>query len=243
VDKYIGDCVMALYNAPFEDPDHALKAVRTALDLQERTLEVSDRWEARLGAPLRNGVGINTGEAVVGTMGSRQRLEYTAIGDTVNLASRLEALTKDYNVPILISEYTHQLIHHELHGRELGEVTVKGKTQAVKIFALLPADLRKHPRAVVEATPTVHVSVGGQTVTVRAVDVSEGGMQISGVPAEWRPGTRVQIRCEGGLLAVPLFAEAAVAWRRGDRAGLAFTGLAADVAPAVAEYVSHRGGR
>jgi adenylate cyclase len=243
VDKYIGDCVMALYNVPFEDPDHALKAVRTALDLQERTLEVSDRWEARLGAPLRNGVGINTGEAVVGAMGSRQRLEYTAIGDTVNLASRLEALTKDYGVPILISEYTHQLIQHELHGRELGEVTVKGKTQAVKIFAMLPADLRKHPRAVVEATPTVIVTVGQHTATVRAVDVGEGGMQLAGMPSEWRPGTRLQIRCEGGLLAVPLFAEAVVAWRRGDRAGLAFTGLAADVAPAVAEFVSHRSPR
>jgi len=243
VDKYIGDCVMALYNVPFEDPDHALKAVRTALDLQERTLEVSDRWEARLGAPLRNGVGINTGEAVVGTMGSRQRLEYTAIGDTVNLASRLEALTKDYNVPILMSEHTHQLIQHEMHGRELGEVTVKGKTQAVRIYALLPADLRKHPRAVVEATPNVLVTVAGQTATVRAVDVSEGGMQLAGVPSEWRPGTRVQLRCEGGMLAVPLFAEAVIAWRRGDRAGLAFSGLGADVAPAVADYVSRRSSR
>src|SRR4029450_1727148 len=140
VDKYIGDCVMALYNVPFEDPDHALKAVRTALDLQERTLQVSDRWEARLGAPLRNGVGINTGEAVVGTMGSRQRLEYTAIGDTVNLASRLEALTKDYGVPILISEYTHQLVQHELHGRELGEGRGKGKSQAGKVFAIPPVE-------------------------------------------------------------------------------------------------------
>jgi hypothetical protein len=63
------------------------------------------------------------------------------------------------------------------------------------------------------------------------------------MPSEWRPGTRVQIRCEGGLLAVPLFAEAVVAWRRGDRAGLAFTGLAAEVAPAVAEFVSHRSPR
>jgi len=243
VDKYIGDCVMALYNVPFEDPDHALRAVRTALDLQERTLEVSDRWQARLGAPLRNGVGIHTGEAVVGTMGSRQRLEYTAIGDTVNLASRLEALTRDYNVPILMSESTHALVQHELHGRELGEVTVKGKAPAVRIYALVPADLRKHPRAVVEASPTVHVTVAGQTATVRAVDVGEGGMQIAGAPSEWRPGTRVQIRCEGGLLAVPLFAEAVVAWRRGDRAGLAFSGMGADVGPAVAEFVSRRSSR
>jgi hypothetical protein len=129
-----------------------------------------------------------------------------------------------------------------MHGRELGEVTVRGKTQAVKIYALVPADLRKHPRAVVEASPTVQVTAAGQTATVRAVDVSEGGMQISGAPSEWRPGTRVQIRCEGGLLAVPLFAEAVVAWRRGDRAGLAFSGLAAEVAPAVADYVSRRGG-
>src|SRR5215470_7902301 len=243
VDKYIGDCIMALYNAPFEDADHAAKAILTGLEFQERTLAVSARWEARLGVQIRNGVGINTGEAVVGTMGSRQRLEYTAIGDTVNLASRLETLTKDYNVSILISEYTHALIQHQLHGRELGEVTVKGKSQAVKIYALVPADLRKHPRAVVEASPTVHVTVAGQTATVRAVDVSEGGMQIAGAPSEWRPGTRVQIRCEGGLLAVPLFAEAVVAWRRGDRAGLAFSGLGVDVGPAVADFVSRRSSR
>ncbi|MGH7278885.1 MAG: CHASE2 domain-containing protein, partial [Candidatus Rokuibacteriota bacterium] len=93
VDKYVGDTIMALYNAPLDDPDHAANAVRTALELQERTLAIAARWESRLGTRIRNGVGINTGEAVVGTMGSRQRLEYTAIGDTVNLASRLENLT------------------------------------------------------------------------------------------------------------------------------------------------------
>jgi adenylate cyclase len=94
VDKYIGDCIMALYNSPFDDPDHAANAVRTALELQERTLTVSARWEAALGVRIRIGVGISTGEVIVGTLGSRHRLEYTAIGDTVNLASRLERLTR-----------------------------------------------------------------------------------------------------------------------------------------------------
>ena len=100
VDKYIGDCIMALYNVPFEDPEHAIKAVRTGLEFQERTIAVSQRWEAKLGIAIRNGVGINTGEAVVGTLGSRQRLEYTAIGDTINLGSRLESITKDYKTNI-----------------------------------------------------------------------------------------------------------------------------------------------
>ncbi|MCL6640189.1 MAG: adenylate/guanylate cyclase domain-containing protein, partial [Candidatus Rokubacteria bacterium] len=84
VDKYIGDAIMALYNAPLPAPDHAARAVRTALEFQRRTRALSARWQARLGVELRSGVGIHTGEAVVGTLGSRQRLEYTAVGDTVN---------------------------------------------------------------------------------------------------------------------------------------------------------------
>src|SRR5438046_9081969 len=84
VDKYIGDCVMALYNAPFEDPDHAVKAVRTGLEFQEKTLEGSRRWEEKLGVQIRHGVGINTGEAVVRTTGTRPRLERTATGATTN---------------------------------------------------------------------------------------------------------------------------------------------------------------
>ena len=155
VDKYVGDCIMALYNVPFADPDHAAKAVRTGLEFQEKTLEVSRRWEEKVGVQIRNGVGINTGEAVVGTMGSRQRLEYTAIGDTINLGARLESITKDYHVGIIVSEYTHKLLKDEFLTRELGEVTVKGKTQPVKIFAVLPASLRKHPRAALEAAATL----------------------------------------------------------------------------------------
>jgi adenylate cyclase len=138
VDKYIGDCIMALYNVPFEDPDHAANAIRTALEFQERTLAISARWEAKLGAQIRNGVGINTGEAVVGTMGSRQRREYTAIGDTVNLASRLETLTKEHGAGIIISEFTHEEIRGRFLTRELGEVAVRGRSQPVKIYTVLP---------------------------------------------------------------------------------------------------------
>ncbi|HET7341502.1 MAG TPA: CHASE2 domain-containing protein [Methylomirabilota bacterium] len=243
VDKYIGDCVMALYNAPLADPDHAANAVRSGLEFQEKTLEVSRRWEEKLGVPIRNGVGINTGEAVVGTMGSRQRLEYTAIGDTINLGARLESLTKEYGVSIIISEYTKQLLKGEFMTRELGEVTVKGKTQPVKIFGVLPASLRRYPRAMLEIAATLTLTVGDETCQATTRDISEGGMALGGVPEAWTPGTKVHVRCEGGDLPVPLAADAVIAWRRDDVAGISFTGLEPDVAPAVAEYVTQHHGR
>jgi class 3 adenylate cyclase len=238
VDKYIGDCVMALYNVPFEDPDHVMNALRTALEMQERTLAVSARWEARLGSPIRCGIGISTGEAVVGTLGSRQRLEYTAIGDTINLGSRLEALTKEQGVAIIISEFTQRALPGDVLTRELGEVTVRGRTRPVKVYGVLPADIRKHPRAVLEVSATLVLLGAGQTCLVTTRDVGEGGMALGGVPAAWTVGTRVEVRCEGGLLPRPILAEAVVAWRRGDEAGITFTEVDPGVAPVVAEYVA-----
>jgi adenylate cyclase len=243
VDKYIGDCVMALYNVPLEDPDHALHAMQTALEMQERTLEVSARWESRLGTAIRSGIGINTGEAVVGTLGSRQRLEYTAIGDTINLGSRLEALTKEHGVAIVISEFTRRRLADTFLTRELGEVTVRGRTQPVKIYGVLPTDLRKHPRAVVDVATTLVVSGLGETHPVTARDVSEGGMALAGVPASWGPGTRLEIRCEGGMLPGSLVAEAIVAWRREDEAGVTFAALDPETGPALAAYVAQRRAR
>jgi len=240
VDKYMGDCVMALYNVPFEDPDHVVNAMQTALELQERTLQVSARWEARLGAAIRSGIGINTGEAVVGTMGSRQRLEYTAIGDTINLGSRLESLTKEYGVAIIISEFTQQRLKGGFLTRELGQVTVRGKTQPVKIYGVLPAEIRKHPRAVLDVAATVVLLGAGESCSVTTRDVGEGGMALGGVPPSWAPGTRVEVRCEGGLLPSPLLAEGVIAWRRGDEAGITFTGLDPEAAPTIAEYVARR---
>jgi adenylate cyclase len=242
VDKYIGDCVMALYNVPLEDPDHVRSALHTALALQERTLEVSARWEGRLGAAIRTGIGINTGEAVVGTMGSRQRLEYTAVGDTINLASRLEALTKEHGVAIVISEFTRQRLGDEFLTRELGEMTVRGRTQPEKVYGVLPADIRKHPRAVLDVATTVVLVGDGEAVPVTARNVGQGGVALTDVPATWAAGTRVQMRCEGGLLPRPLVAEGVVAWRRGDEAGVTFAGLDPDASVAVAEYLARTRG-
>ena len=243
VDKYIGDCIMALYNVPFEDPEHAIKAVRTGLEFQERTIAVSRRWEARLGIAIRNGVGINTGEAVVGTLGSRQRLEYTAIGDTINLGSRLESITKDYKTNIIISEFTYEHVKQHFVTKELGDVTVKGKSRPVKIYAVLPSSLRKHPRATLAAAALLTLAGDGRACRVRTRDISDGGMALEGVPDDWAVGQTVQLRCEGGALPKPIVAEATIGWRRGDEAGIVFTSLEGDSAPAVADYVSRAGAR
>ena len=240
VDKYIGDCVMALYNVPFEDAQHAAKAVRTALEFQERTLAVSKRWEEKLGIAIRNGVGINTGEAVVGTLGSKQRLEYTAIGDTINLGARLESITKDYKTNIIISESTYELVKGQFVTKELGDVTVKGKSQPVKIYAVLPDNIREHPRAALEAAAVLSIAGEGRACSVLTLDISERGMALKGVPEDWVKGQTVQIRCEGGALPKPIVAEATITWRKGDQAGVTFTSLDPDSAPTVADYLSTR---
>ncbi|HKB24801.1 MAG TPA: CHASE2 domain-containing protein [Methylomirabilota bacterium] len=239
VDKYIGDCVMALYNVPFEDAEHAVKAVRTGLEFQERTLAAAARWEEKYGVTIRNGVGINTGEAIVGTLGSQQRLEYTAIGDTVNLAARLESITKDYHAAIIISESTYEYVKGQFPTRGLGEVTVKGKSVPVKIYAVLPPDIRKYPRAALDAGAVLTDPVTGQVRRVRTRDISEGGLALTGVPAEWTTGSKIQIRLEGGDLHKPIIAEGTILWHRGEDAGVTFTQVEAE---SVAEYVSSRQG-
>jgi adenylate cyclase len=140
IDKYMGDGIMALYNVPFEQPDHAERAVRTALEFQERLRPFAARFRAKYGVDLSCGVGVNTGEAVVGIIGAEQRLEYTAIGDTINLGSRLEGLTKDFKVAIVISESTRDEIAGRFPTRYLGEVTVKGKEIPVKIYTVAEPD-------------------------------------------------------------------------------------------------------
>jgi adenylate cyclase len=223
VDKYMGDGIMALYGAPFDQPNHAEQAVRTALEFQERVRVFSDGWEAKLGVRLRNGVGVNTGEVVVGTIGSAQRLEYTAIGDAVNLAARLEGLTKEFLSPIIVSESTYEEVKHLFYARGLGEVQVKGKEIPVKIYAIERAEGRQTPRAVLEAPVTV--VDGDVSLTGSLQDLSHTGVAVRELPAEMPVGRMVRLRLAVPGLPDVLVTDGRVVWSHEDRAGFAFVGL------------------
>lgn len=133
VDKYIGDAVMAFWGAPVANPDHASAAVETALEMQREMLRLSESLAARGLPALEMGVGIATGQVIVGDFGSSVRKAYTAIGDSVNLASRLEGLTRRYGVGIVVGEAT-RLAVSGFAWRELDRVRVKGKGTAVTIY-------------------------------------------------------------------------------------------------------------
>lgn len=136
LDKYVGDAIMGLFGAPLPQEDHAARAVRAALEMIAQIPALSLTWEARSGRPLRIGVGINSGEAVVGVMGADSRREYSAIGDTVNLASRLEGVTKDFQTPIVVSHATVVALGDRFQVRELSELKVKGREEAVRVYAV-----------------------------------------------------------------------------------------------------------
>jgi len=238
VDKYIGDAIMALYGAPFDQPNHAEQAVRTALEFQEQVKTLSDRWEAKCGVRLRNGVGVNTGEAVVGTIGSQQRLEYTAIGDTVNLASRLEGLTKDFLSPIVISENTYEEVKHLFYSRYLGEVKVKGKEIPVKIYAVEKAEGRQAPRAALEV-PLIIVDED-VTITAAMLDLSRTGVAARNLPKRIPANRIVGIRIELSGFPEPLTVDGRVIWSEGDRAGFAFLGLSLENENLLEDFVKRR---
>lgn len=134
LDKFVGDMVMALFGAPVEDPDHADHAVTAALAMLDSLHELNLRWAAEGRPQLDIGIGVNTGEMVVGNIGSSSIMSYTVIGDNVNLGSRLESLNKQYGTHIIISGHTRECLKGRYDVRPLGAVVVKGKTQQVAIF-------------------------------------------------------------------------------------------------------------
>jgi adenylate cyclase len=137
LDKYMGDAIMAIWGAPLDQSDHPLRACYTALEMVEELRLLQQKW-ATEGMPRMNiGIGINAGPMVVGNMGSERRFDYTVMGDSVNLGSRLEGLNKLYGTNIIISEMTYERVREEILGRELDLVRVKGKDQPVKIYELL----------------------------------------------------------------------------------------------------------
>lgn len=145
VDKYEGDAIIAFWNAPLGQPNHALCAVKAALDCQDRLAALRPLFKERIGADMYQRIGINSGPVVVGNMGSRQRFNYTFLGDAGNLASRLEGLNKQFGTSILISEYTHAQLGATVAAREISRVQVVGRKQAVRVFEpLTPGDADAH---------------------------------------------------------------------------------------------------
>jgi adenylate cyclase len=134
IDKYIGDEVMAIFGAPLASSDHALRAVMAAVDMLKE-LQQFNAAEGR-NAPLRIGIGIATGPVIVGNVGSPQRLNYTVLGDTVNLASRLQGLTKEYGVPLLISGTTYGQVATRFSCRLLGKSAVRGRQEETLLYTV-----------------------------------------------------------------------------------------------------------
>ncbi len=137
LDKYMGDAIMAVWGAPLDQPDHARRACRTALEMLTELRKLQKKWEAEGRPPMDIGVGINTGDMVVGNMGSQMRFDYTVMGDSVNLGSRLEGINKEYGTNIVVSEFTYTAVQDDFFCRELDSVRVKGKHLPVKIYELL----------------------------------------------------------------------------------------------------------
>jgi adenylate cyclase len=136
VDKFIGDAIMAFWNAPLLEKSHANLACKSAISQITSLKILQKRWKKKGLPEINIGCGIHTGDAIIGNLGSEERFDYTAMGDTVNLASRLEGLTKPYGVSIIISESTKKLIDKPFLCRKLDSVKVKGKTEPVNIYEL-----------------------------------------------------------------------------------------------------------
>ena len=146
LDKYIGDAIMAVWGAPLEQADHPLRACRTALKMLDRLTKMQKKWEAEGTPRLDIGIGLNTGTMVVGNMGSDRRFDYTVMGDSVNLASRLEGINKEYGTQVMISEFTYERVKENFFCRELDAVRVKGKERPAKIFELVALRSEEDPR-------------------------------------------------------------------------------------------------
>ncbi|MEF3255649.1 MAG: adenylate/guanylate cyclase domain-containing protein, partial [Deferribacterales bacterium] len=140
LDKYIGDAIMAIFNAPIDLENHPDKACTAALKMYKTVKELSKKFQQEGLPTVEIGIGVNTGEATVGNIGSDVRFDYTAIGDTVNLASRLESLNKFYHTNIIISETTQKRLTQPFTTRVVDKVVVKGKTEPISIYQLLESD-------------------------------------------------------------------------------------------------------
>ena len=136
IDKYMGDCIMAFWNAPIDTKNHKELAIKSALEMIDKLKELNENNGFGDNNKLNIGIGINSGKAVVGNMGSEQRFDYSVLGDAVNLASRLEGLSKNYDATLVVGEDTYKDVATQFNFKKLDDVQVKGKTEKVSIYSI-----------------------------------------------------------------------------------------------------------
>jgi adenylate cyclase len=207
LDKYIGDAVMAFWGAPYQEPGHAARACDTALEMMKRVQEMQKKWEAEGKPRLDIGIGLNTGVASVGNMGSVLRYGYTALGDAVNLSSRLEGLNKEYGTHILANETTYQAAKDSgFLFRELDLIRVKGKLQPAAIYELIG---RTAELGTGGATQEVHVRLelfAQARALYRKRQWNEAQRTFEGIIAKWPgdgPSRAYWKRCQDYLFDEP----------------------------------------
>jgi adenylate cyclase len=137
VDKFIGDAIMAVFGAPVPEPDDALNAVRAALEMRSRLQQINETFQTRGLPEIRAGIGLHSGQVVAGNMGHVERMEYTVIGDAVNLASRLEGMTKELACDVVMSEDLYEQVKDDVIAEPLKRITVKGREQDVMVYRLV----------------------------------------------------------------------------------------------------------
>ena len=137
IDKFMGDCIMAFWNAPIDNPKHRQMAIKSAIEMQKELAKLNKKLIAEGLPEINIGIGINSGEALVGNMGSEQRFDYSVIGDAVNLASRLESSSKTLGKTLVIGEGTRATIEDQFKFKYIDSITVKGKTEKIKVYTIL----------------------------------------------------------------------------------------------------------
>jgi adenylate cyclase len=137
LDKFLGDGMMVEFGALLPDEKQELHAIEAAIEMQNELKNLRARWEKENKPPIQIGIGIHTGTVIVGNIGSEQRMEYTAIGDAVNVASHIQNSTKEFKVPILISETTYQSVKDKFACEDLGEIFLKGRVEAIRVYKIL----------------------------------------------------------------------------------------------------------
>ena len=236
LDKFIGDAMMAVFGAPVARDDDAHRAVLAALEMRRILARYNRQRVARGLEPIQTGIGITKGEAITGNIGSEQRMDYTVIGDTVNVASRLEGLTKNYEYKILINDQVYSDIKDKIPCVDLGLAQVRGKGESVHIYGVEePLESRLFQR--MGKRFEICCGVGDQLVTGESIELSEGGMSFK-TRSVYDVGSEVDLHCKFGAEWVQF--RALVRRASEDSMGVEFIDVASVTRAKLADFLNTR---